>query len=261
MKQALAILILFYSETAHACSYVPWSFCHTCDQFQLNPVISGIITDTVSHGIRLSVIGVFRGLEQRDTITIWDGTDFDCNGPFSMAAKGLGHIYGEDTTIIGDTVIVVLPAIDSIENTWDVIGDYRRPDYFGYEPAMWVKDDTIRGYISGPHYASLPFAVFKMDYSSFKAHWFSNNLTCSDLVEIIEIGHSTKIYPSVVNDKLMIETNEADYSITIFSEGGIMLKEKNKTDNWIDMSRFSPGLYVVELKIHKDIERKKIIKL
>jgi len=210
----------------------------------------------------LLVIDVFRGNEQRDTITIWDGTDFDCNGIFPMDAQGLalGHYYG-DTTLIGDSIIVVMPKIGSLENTWDVQGDYRRPDYFGYEPNLYIKNDTVRGYISGL-WSVFERSLFRMDYTAFKSHWFDNNMECINLVSVKDKAVMVKVYPVAVSDKLMIETNAANYSVSIFSGNGVKLIEKNNSaKGFIDMSNFHTGLYLVEVKTNAGYLRKKIVKL
>src|SRR5687767_15182108 len=47
-------------------------------------------------------------------------SDFDCNGIWSMSASDIGGLY--------DTIVIILPKIIDIENEWDIIGDFRRPN-------------------------------------------------------------------------------------------------------------------------------------
>jgi hypothetical protein len=241
----------------YACSWIPLSFCNTCDGWQSYSVISGVIIDTVPHGIRLSIIDVLRGNEHRDTIIIWDGTDINCNGIFPMDAKGLGHRYLSDTTIIGDSIIVVMPMIDSIENTWDVMGDYRRPSYLPFEPNLDVINDTVRGYISG--YPVVERALLKMSYSTFKSHWFANNMQCSDLVSVEEIENSIQVYPTLVRDQISIQATIKDYSVHLFSVTGIKM-ESGESITRIDMTGYPSGLYIVEVEKGDAFFRKKIVK-
>lgn len=254
--------LVFYSLVLVPCSWFPWSFCHTCILRPADAVISGVIVDTLPHAIRLQVLDVFRGTEQRDTITIWDGTDFDCNGIFPMDARGLG-LNGRfgDTTLIGDTIVAVMPVIDSLENSWDVAGDYRRPDYFGYEPNLHVKHDTVRGYIAGPRF-SADYAVWSIAYSAFKAYWLANNGDCSELVGVDTPQQRLKIYPTVTGDRFIIETDAPCYAASIFSASGVRLMrvEHMAEGNAVDIGSLPAGLYLAEVIAGERLLRIKVVK-
>ena len=94
-----SVLALF--QTATACSWIPTSFCETSNDRPDDVVISGKIIGVDDDGIDVAVIHVLKGTESSEVIRIWDGTDFDCNGLFSMAASALGDV--------DDTIIVVMP--------------------------------------------------------------------------------------------------------------------------------------------------------
>src|SRR5688572_14853560 len=138
MKKLILLSFAFITTKVFACSVLSTAFCTEATHYKL--VIKGKIINSVSHGIRIQVLHVLKGIEPRDTITIWDGTDFDCNGLVSMAASGMG--------ITGDTILTMLPQIDSIANNWDVIGDYRRPYNFGPTTELKIINDTIVGFIA-----------------------------------------------------------------------------------------------------------------
>jgi len=97
----------------------------------------------------MKVIEVLRGEESSTTIRIWDGTDFDCNGIRSMAASTIG---AEE-----EVYIIALETITEIENSWDVIGDYRRPMHYGRTPELKVDGEIVTGFISGIDSAPIEF--------------------------------------------------------------------------------------------------------
>ena len=170
MRIITTLLLICLSDTIIGCEYIPLSFCETTSLRKNDYVMTGRIIDTIEHGIRFKVINVLKGIESRDTINIWDGTDFDCNGPFSMKAKGLGEI--------NDTIIVILPKIDSVKNLWDVTGDFRRPDYFGYTPDLKVSNDTVYGYINGRISAPAGLYTIRYYYPDFIDYWQLHNNDC-----------------------------------------------------------------------------------
>lgn len=165
----LCIAAYAYCQSAQACSWIPIPFCQTSNERPNDVVLSGKIVSVDMDGIDVEVIDVLRGVEDRDTIRIWDGTDFDCTGLFSMAASGLGGL--------NDSIVVVLPVITAIENPWDVLGDYRRPDYFVYIPELRISNGVVMGYITGP--AASP--VYEMPYPELLALWENGKGGCSGL--------------------------------------------------------------------------------
>lgn len=179
-------------NTASACSWIPSSFCATNTSRPDDVVVSGRIVQEDADGIDLAVIHVFKGIETRDTIRIWDGTDFDCNGTFSMAASALGAV--------GDSIIVILPLITTIENTWDVLGDYRRPDYFGHITELRITNGNVLGFIIGSGSASVENAP----YSAFVAHWNSGPDNCSTFLSVEAVDRTPPFTAQLLSTTLAL---------------------------------------------------------
>lgn len=240
---SLILVILFLSKTALACSWSPLSFCVTNNERPNDLVVSGKIVKIDTNGINLEIIDVLKGSETRDTIRIWDGTGFECNGWFAMEASGLGTL--------NDTIIVILPFIDSIENIWEIIGDYRNPVYFGYTPKLDINNGIVEGYITGQQYFDT--LLYSMPYIAFKTHMNNNLGDCSGLVGINEVGQSNIVfYTNPVNKTFRIQFQNGDISkrtISVYSLIGEKLKSvANVMENIeIDFSNFSGGLYIVNI--------------
>ena len=156
----ISIMMCFHS-IGSSCTILPDAFCRTLVQFPENLVLSGVIVSIDSTGIDIEVLDILRGEESRDTIRVWDGTDFDCNGIWSMAASDIGDVY--------DTIIIILPKIIQIENEWDVIGDYRRPDPYGHTSELKVKEGNAEGFISGDALAPPEYNVWNLNFDLLKS--------------------------------------------------------------------------------------------
>jgi hypothetical protein len=136
----LNLILLFLYQGLQACSFAQDPFCWALTQFPERNVLTGVIVSEDTTGIDFAIIEVLRGEETRDTVRIWDGTDFDCNGTWSMAAADIGELM--------DTFILVLPRIDSLENEWDVMGDYRRQDWQFDVIELQVVQGIANGFIT-----------------------------------------------------------------------------------------------------------------
>ena len=164
MKTFLSIIaMLFLWSTAYACSWTPKSFCESLTNYDAhhpsNIVVSGIVVGADEDGADLEIIEVLKGIETRSVIRIWDGTDFDCNGPFSMAAA--------DFLTEGDQVIIILPEIMEIENSWEQLGDYRLPDVWLLNPLLKVENGEITGFIHGSAYSGSDLWLTSLGYNYF----------------------------------------------------------------------------------------------
>ena len=233
---ATACLAVFsLCQSALACSWIPIPFCQTSTERPNDVVLSGRIVGVDMDGIDVEVIDVLRGDEDRAIIRIWDGTDWDCNGLFSMAASDLGAV--------DDSIIVVLPVITTIENTWDVLGDYRRPDYFGYIPDLRVYNGLVTGYITGS--ASSP--VYEMAYPDLVAAWSDGTVGCTGL-SVRRLGQSLPFMAQVINDVLnvtVLKEGTVVSTITLHAmDGQIVVAEKSVPGTTrIDMSCLAAGMY------------------
>lgn len=208
------VFSLLYAEKASGCSCNKViTFCEATSGADNDLIVSGEITYVDSIKIRLRIIDIFKGEETSDTITIWAGTDFDCNGVFSMSTIELGQI--------GDSVVIILPRIVStnIENDWDVVGDYRRPYYFCISPSLRLQNDSVRGEIidNWPMPATL---VSKISYDHFKSLWSSGTIDCG-IIMGYPYTESNVINYNISNGRLMINNHESlELLINIYDQTG-----------------------------------------
>jgi hypothetical protein len=224
-------------------------FCYHNQHNQNDIVISGLIIDTTAHSIRLKVIDVLRGVELRDTITIWDGTDFDCNGLVSMKSTGLGHP--------GSSIITIIPRIHTAENNWDVIGDYRRPEHLCTASTVYLRNDTVYGFINGSIYSHDPMNEWTMEtnYPDFKAEFNLNSGSCS-LLSIDDPSSMEEI--SIIqrsNERVDIHLVKQDnYHVDLLSLMGQNVESHSfHNDLNIDLSEFDPGIYILVLKNNTEV--------
>jgi|SRR5687767_2380398 len=153
-------LLILFQHNGRSCSIIPEPFCWTLDQYSDDLVISGVIVATDSNGIDIEILEVLRGEESRSIIRVWDGTDFECNGNWSMSASDIGSLY--------DTIVIILPKIIDIENEWDIIGDFRRPNPYFHITELNVEDGIVSGFISGDALAPPGYNILSMNYEEFR---------------------------------------------------------------------------------------------
>ncbi len=156
----LTLLAIFCYSFSIACSFSPNDFCRTYVNSPDNPTIVGKITAIYTFGIDLEVIEILRGEEDNSVIRIWSGTDFDCNGLWSMAASDIGAL--------NDTVIIILDEIIELENDWDIIGDYRRRHPYNATTELEVKNGIVNGFLSGDPFAPPSYNLLELEYELFK---------------------------------------------------------------------------------------------
>jgi hypothetical protein len=258
MKKFILIFIIniIFSLKLFACSYVPLSFCSTSSSYSQNLIVFGKIVSIDNNGINLEVINILRGEENRTTIRIWNGVDFECNGNWSMSASELGEI--------NDTIIVILPKIVEKKSDWEVIGDYRRPDFFGYTSDLKVESGIVSGLISGN--VSYPYVEEQANYVNFKNSWETNQ-NCSSVVlgtKNYESKETFKIL-TLSNNKFKISSNKkAELKIRIFNINGLKIESNElvETEFEIDLSKYSAGIYFINLIYENNkVQNYKIIKL
>lgn len=243
MKFYLAIIfqLSLSLNFAFSCSFIPQSFCKTSEVFEESIIVSGVINSVDDDGINFEILQLLRGDETRSNIRIWDGTDFDCNGPFPMNAARLGNL--------NDTLILILPKIDSIENTWDIINDYRTPNFYLYAPGLKVEKNTVTGFISGDFLAPPEFNLLSFDYPAFINSWFEIG-NCSKIVNTKETDTGIGIVvlsPNPANDFIKLESNEnlSRFNIKIFNQlGNEVFSMKNLNDHSeIPIANLPKGVY------------------
>jgi len=247
--------VLCYSF-AMACSVPAKSFCRT---FQLSPeipTVTGKIIGVDELGIDLQIIEIHRGEVLDQTIRIWDGTDFDCNGLWSMAASDLGDL--------NDTVIIILHQIIEQENEWDVIGDYRRPDNFGRTPSLKLENGLAKGLVSGINGAPLEFQNWSMEYELFKQLVIEEE-DCSVIVNIEDLYELPDIKfnnPFTTELRIQFDQPIQKGTLRLYSISGKIAKVwnmENHNELELNTANLQTGIYFLE--IWTDEKRLDIIKV
>lgn len=248
------LLTLSFNYTM-ACSFVPCPFCEILNEKPDDVILMGKISAIDDDGINLEVMEILRGEETRETVRIWDGTDFDCNGWHSMAADFMGQI--------GDTIVVILPKITEVENVWDVIGDYRRPFPYGSTPQLQFVSGLVKGFIHGDPFAPFEENTYEVEYSALK----ENFNDCSLLVDIEKVDGNLGVQiNNPINTELIIRSDNMNepLSIKVYSLGGKEIVRRDMYSNVanIDMMNIPEGMYLLKIeKRGKAILTKKILKI
>lgn len=257
MRKLILIFIVNFVFTLKffACSYTPISFCATSESFSENLIVFGKIVSIDNNGIDFEIIDILKGQENKTIIRIWNGVDFDCNGNWSMAASELGEL--------NETLIIILPKIAEKKNDWEIIGEYRRPDFFGYTPNLKVENGIVSGLISGN--VSYPYVEEQANYEIFKNSWKTNQ-NCSSVVlgtENYNLEETFKIYTNS-NNKFKISSNKnTEFKVRIFNINGLKIEstELIEKEFEIDLSKYSAGIYFINLTYENNkIQNFKIIK-
>lgn len=259
MKKILLIIVfsIIIPNKLLACQWTSNSFCSTSQSsaYLNDLVVYGKITFIDNDGIDFEIVDILRGQENRTTIRIWDGVDFDCNGIFSMAASEMGNI--------GDYLIIILPKIAEKKSSWEIIGDYRRPDFFQYTPNLRVENGIIFGLISG--YETYPYVEEQANYENFKNSWEINQ-NCSSVVLGTKNYESDEIFKilTLSNNKFKISFHKnVDFKIKIFNINGLKIESSElvETEFEIDLSEYSTGIYIVNITYENNkFQNFKIIK-
>lgn len=147
MKKLLLTLFTLSQLSTIACSCAPFlSFCETKAQFPHDITLYGKIISSSQMNIKMLKMDLIEGVEHKDTIVIWNDTLMPtCD---SMLARDLGNV--------GDTLLILLNRIDSVKNSWDIVGDYYKPFTFCTQTALILRNDTLRGNINQTGAISFP---------------------------------------------------------------------------------------------------------
>lgn len=232
--------ICFAVPEIFACSFAQTSFCQNASEFEDELIVAGVITSVDDDGIDLDIIKLVRGNETRTTIRIWDGTDFDCNGWHSMAATNIGAL--------NDTVIVMLPQIDSLENIWDEIGDYRTPFFWTESKILRVQDNVVKGFISGIQGSPVGSGVYDFNYDAFLDSWLQE-MDCSQILSVDDgPDNSLSIFPNPTSDILFIESDIESTYLIYEATGNIVVRGSlGIGTNRMNIQQLPSGLYFFQL--------------
>lgn len=254
MKIRIHFLLIgmFLTNTLLACTFISESFCHNVWELSEHVILSGTIISVDEDGIDVEVMDVLRGDESNEVIRIWDGTDFDCNGPWSMAASDLGQV--------GDVKILILPKIVEIENTWDVIGDYQRPNWYARTTDLNVVDGTVNGRIRGYSYwdqnNEIQYSsnyIDELAYDVFVSS-FSETLDCSAMVDTENITNELQVAienPFTSQLNINLENDNFEGTISIFNMNGVAIRQfssRFQSSVSVDLSFVPSGLYFIRFE-------------
>lgn len=213
---AFTLVTIFLSaHQSFACSCDGgWTFCNSTNFVKNDLIVSGEITYVDSTKLQLKIIDIFKGHAQTDTITIWAGTDILCSPTwFSMTTMDLGKK--------GDSIVIILPQIDStnIENEWDVVGDYRRPNDVCITTWLRLRNGAVHGEIKS-QWPMPNSTIYKASYSDFKALWANEKIDCSYLVGV-DSNQNHPIDICMNERNLFVENlNNLNLNIEIFDHTG-----------------------------------------
>jgi hypothetical protein len=223
-----------------------WTFCEATTGIDNDLIVSGEITYVDSIKLRLRIIDIFKGVETKDTITIWAGTDYNCNGVFSMSTSILGQK--------GDNIIIILPKINStnIENVWDVVGDYRRPFDLCISPKLNLENNSVIGDITD-RWPMPGSTVSRISYNQFKTLWSNEKIYCDAIVGVPSFDKKEVEY-CINNGRLMVENNEKlDLLINIFDQTGRSLfLIKSNSDQISSVPIIEKHLFIILQIVHND---------
>jgi hypothetical protein len=259
MKNA-ALLFLFLSlfKISFACS-CSWgrTFCECHDDFSV--AISGVVVDSFKYGISIKVLHLLNGNENRDTIEVWD-----LGGPYSMCNDSLSDSRSSFLGSVGDTLIIALPKIDTLKNSWDVIGDYRTPGFICDEHKLRVVNNRVFGLISGYSGSYCYYqnnCIHSYDYDDFINEFPTRKLDCQSWVGVQEKinTQSINIYPNPFTNQISIASEKTfDFQITDYLGKTIL---SGKTNEPITTDNLSKGNYLLVLKNEDAYSVKKITRL
>lgn len=256
----LTINLIFFTKLSFCCLFSPYSFCTTSSNNEENVIVFGKIVDNDQNGINIEIIELLRGNENRNIIRIWDGTDFDCNGFHSMAAIELGQD--------GDSIIIILPKIDSIENTWEVvIGDYRVPDFYGFTTLLEVKNNIVKGLIEGISGAPNELNLLEFELEQF-INSYVKEIGCDKITnthETVEFENLV-IYPNPFKSELSIKLGSVNKNIDvhIYNLHGkrVYSNKIERLNSQISLSHLLSGIYLLEIRTKNRLAKRiKIVKI
>ena len=260
MKNATFLFLFILPIELFCCTFTPDSFCSTIIANIEKIIVYGTIISKDEDGLDLEVIELLDGEESKSQIRIWDGKDFDCNGPFDMSTNLIGDIY--------DTIIISLPRITQVENPWDVIGDYTRPTPYGKTPKLFVEGGIAKGFISGTPY-SADFNNQTVEYEKLR-ETILNHGNCTDLL-IISSTNRSDIKNNITVQNPISSTLSINQSLSneiievnIYSLAGQKLITQRTEDQLqivISVENLQSGLYILQM-IKSDLtqETVKVVK-
>lgn len=253
MKKLLLLLSLFTFQLSFilACTCGgKTSFCEINFTQPTDHVFVGKFIRHDSLYSEFQIIEKLRGIELRDTILIWDNpaSPNSCVGGFEKDTRYLGNI--------GDSILIILPRIDSID-TWGVLGDYYRPLGVCSSPYLPIKNGLIIGNLTETDIYSFPPRTYRTDsitVQSFKQLYHANGRAYDcDLFVGLPPNNKTesliKLFPNPAEQSFAILS---EYNVTearIYSLNGLLIKTIQTTLSAIQIGELPKGIYLLEVEL------------
>lgn len=248
------ILSLLLGLSAWACTWNPQPFCNSVDSS--HTLIYGRIVDTIPHGTRVEVLNVYRGVETRDTVTVWNAMYF-C---METVEVSLGN-YG-----IGNSVFFIMPKVDSSEYGWDIVGDYIMNVLEEKELVLRLDGDTVLGFISGTNLAPplFQYNVYAYHLDGFKA-WLDSAGSCNDLITVsineVSAFDAVAVYPNPTNDYVAIKNLPMGATVELLSLNGQHISTIEANAEHISTSHLAAGTYLLKINYQGETGYRRIVKL
>lgn len=207
----------------------------------------------------MEVLQVFNGVENSDTIVVWD-----LGGPYDTCNDSLGGITkAAYLGSIGDTIIVSLPRVDTLKNAWDVIGDYRVPGFLCWEYKLTVTNNTVSGKISGSEFCHLMNNCLETyNYDDFLVDFPANSMNCQTWLSTEDLLAKQYLtyYPNPATDKIFVETTEPGI-INITNSCGQLIDALSIRENQTEIStdHLQSGIYFLTFKTESTVVTRKLI--
>ncbi|MBO9699764.1 MAG: T9SS type A sorting domain-containing protein [Sporocytophaga sp.] len=265
----LAACLLTINYSVKGCTLQFRSFCQSIQNREF--IAKGKIISNHDHSLKIKLISTLIGSEQRDTITVWDGTLIKiCSPDFEIEMN-----KSKDLGSVNDTIYFAVNKITEKINDWDVVGDYRFINYYDINTAestvLEVRNDTVYGFLSGPGIAPPQFWIEKLSEDIFLDRFQD----CRQDGKIIIMSTNSpqresmvSLYPNpVIENTLNVDLNQVNKkysSIVIKNQLGQHIKtiDISASANMIqvDISDMTPGVVLVELVGDGYTDRRKVIK-
>ena len=260
MKKLLLLLAicLFQFQSSNACSCSGESA--FCDVNSANPthhIFIGKILRQDSISAEFQVLERIRGVELKDTITIWNFNDTLVPGIncLSAASSSIGSA--------GDSILIILSNITYLTqyNQHATISDYFAPSNFCSRPYIPILDGLIIGNLTKYHpYTSplTPFVIDSISINDFKAN-FNDGIQAVDCDLFVGLESPIlkeallTVYPNPSYEIVFIESAHVIESLRIFNILGVgqsffSQKKVNRASCQLNVSELPSGIYFIEVR-------------
>ncbi len=262
----LIVLILIQIQSSFSCSCAgEGSFCQV--NFD-NPTWHVFIGKIIRHDSLYTEFEIFeklRGVEQKDTIKIWDNPALmnTCIGSYEKESSNLGSL--------GDSILVALPSIDSLDSLsyYATVGDHFKPLNVCSKPYLPIKNQQIIGNLTETDFNTFPPTLYRTDsvhIDSFKIKYHTQGRAhdCDLFVGLkeIEAQHNLIVSPNPFQHTISINSRVKIRSANIFNIlGEQVYSTLNPQQNKLELEALDSGVYFMVIESFEgEIFTNKLIK-